>query len=127
MTLDEVGRPPVTAEQLFQFLAGDASEQRRVCNLVSVEMQDRQHRPIGGRIEKFVRMPGRCQGSGFRLAIADHAGDDEIGIVERRPERMAERIAQLAALVDRARALWRRVAWNSSGKRKLNKELPKPG
>jgi hypothetical protein len=39
---------------------------------------------------------------------------------------MAERIAQLAALVDRARALRRCVAGNSSGKRKLNKELPQP-
>ncbi len=72
-------------------------------------------------------MPRRGQRPGFRLAIADDAGDDEIGIVEHRPERMAERIAQLSALVDRARALRRCVAGNSSGKRKLNKELPKPG
>src|SRR6185437_1184245 len=40
---------------------------------------------------------------------------------------MAERIAQLATLVDRARALWRYVAGNSSRKRKLSKELPQPG
>src|SRR5271169_4807549 len=40
---------------------------------------------------------------------------------------MAERITQLAALVDRARALRRCVAGNSSGKRELNKELPKAG
>src|SRR5512135_1018943 len=40
---------------------------------------------------------------------------------------MAELIAQLAALVDRARALRRCVAGNSSRKRKLNKELSKPG
>src|ERR1035437_8519400 len=72
-------------------------------------------------------MPRRCQRSGFRLAIADDAGDDEIGIVEHRPERMAKRIAQLTAFVDRARALGRCVAGNSSGKRKLNKELPKSG
>jgi hypothetical protein len=72
-------------------------------------------------------MPSSGQRTRLRLAIADDAGDDEIGIVEHRPERMAERIAQLAALVDRARALRRCVAWNSSGKRKLEKELPKPG
>src|ERR1035437_1574121 len=72
-------------------------------------------------------MPGRGQRSGFRLAIADDAGDDEIRIVEHRPKRMAERIAQFAALVDRARTLRRCVTGNSSRKRKLNKELPKPG
>ena len=40
---------------------------------------------------------------------------------------MAERIAQLAALVDRARALRRRVAGNASGKRELEEKLPQPG
>src|ERR1035438_9667453 len=104
----------------------DTSQDGRIGNLVAVEMQDRQHRAIGGRVEKLVGMPRRGQWSGFRLPIADDAGDDEIGIVEHCPERMAERIAQFAALVDRAWALRRRVAGNSSGKRKLEKEFPKP-
>ena len=51
----------------------------------------------------------------------------EIGIVEHRPERMAERIAELAALVDRARALRRGVAGNAAGKRELQEELLQPG
>ena len=72
-------------------------------------------------------MPRRGQRSGLRLAVADDAGDDEIGIVEHRAERVAERIAQLAALVDRARALRRRVAGNAAGKRELEKQLPQPG
>jgi hypothetical protein len=127
VTLDEVGRPAIAAEQLFQFLAGDAGEHSRVGNLVAVEMQDRQHRAVGYGIEELVRMPGGGQRTRFRLAIADDAGDDEIGIVEYRPKGMAERIAQLAALVDRTRALRRCVTWDSSGKRKLNKKLPKPG
>ncbi len=90
-------------------------------------MQDRQHRAVGRRIEKLVGMPGRGQRPGLRLAVADDAGDDQIGIVEHRPERMAERIAQLAAFVDRARALRRGVAGNSAGKRKLDEQLPQPG
>ena len=40
---------------------------------------------------------------------------------------MAERIAQLATFMDRARTLRRCVAGNPSGKRKLKKEFPKPG
>src|SRR5208282_580755 len=72
-------------------------------------------------------MPSRGQRSGFRLAIADDADDDEIGIVEHRPKRMAERVPQLATLVDRPWALRRCVAGNPSGKRKLNEELPQPG
>ena len=100
VTLDKVRPPPVAAEQLFQFLMLDAREDSRVGDLVAVEMQDRQHRAVGCRIEKFVGMPRRSQWSGFRLTVADDAGNDEIGIVEHRTERMAERIAQLAALVD---------------------------
>src|SRR5438552_9532546 len=90
-------------------------------------MQEGQHRAIVRRIEKLVGMPRSGERSGFRLAIADDAGDDEIGIIEHRPERMTERITQLAALVDRARTLWPCMAGNASRKRKLNKELPQPG
>ena len=99
----------------------------RVGNFVPVEMQDRQHRAIGGRIEELIGMPRRGQRSGLRLAIADDASDDEIGIVEHRPERMAERVAQFSALVDRARALRRGMAGDASRKGELEEELPQPG
>src|ERR1035441_7633685 len=72
-------------------------------------------------------MPRSGHLSGVRLAIAHHAGHDETGIVEHRAERMAQRIAQLATLVDGARTLRRCVAGNSSGKGKLREQLPKAG
>ena len=127
VALDEVGRPPVAAEQLLQFLVLDAGEDGRVGDLVAVEVQDGQHRAVGGRIEELVGMPGRGQRSGFRLAVADDAGDDEVGIIEHGPERMAERIAQFAALVDRAGAFRRGVAGNPAGERELQEELSQPG
>ena len=34
-----------------------------------------------------------ARGTRLRLAVADDAGDDKLGIVEHCPERMAERIA----------------------------------
>ena len=116
MPRDEVRRPTVATEELFQLVAGDAGEHGGVGNLVAVEMQDRKHRAVGGRIEKFVGMPRRGQRSGLRLAIAHDACDHEAGIVENRPERVAERIAELAAFVDRARAFRRHVTGNASGK-----------
>src|ERR1035438_3715724 len=69
----------------------------RMLIVVLPKSQDWQHRPIGGRIEELVGMPRRGQRSGFRLAIADDASDDEIGIVEHRPERMAELGSQRGA------------------------------
>ena len=64
-------------------------------------------------------MPRRGQRSRFRLAVTDDAGDNQLRIVEYGAERMAERIAQLAAFVNRARTFRRGVAGNATGKRKL--------
>jgi hypothetical protein len=49
-------------------------------------MQDRQHGAVGDRVEKFVGLPRGRQRAGFRFTVADNAGDDQIGIVERRTE-----------------------------------------
>ena len=71
-------------------------------------------------------MPTRRQRPGLRLAVADDAGDEQIGIVERRAERVDERVAELPALVDRARRLRRDVARNAAGKRELPEQLAHP-
>jgi hypothetical protein len=70
-------------------------------------------------------VPGRGERSGFGLAVADDAGNDQARIVEHRAERMAERVAELAAFVNRTRALGRRVTRNSPRKRELETEPPK--
>ncbi len=127
MPLDKVRRPAVTAEQLFQLFVFDTGQDGRVGDLVAVEVQDGQHRAVADRVEKLVGMPGRGQRAGFRLAVADHTGDHEIWIVQHRAERVAERIAQLAALMDRAGALRRGVTGNSAGEGELQEEFPQPG
>ena len=67
-------------------------------------------------------MPARREGAGLRFAVADDRGDDEAGVVIGRAERMAERVAEFAAFVNRARSLRRDVTGNSSGKRELLEE-----
>jgi hypothetical protein len=62
----------------------------------------------------------------FRFTIADDAGDDQIGIVERRPEGMAERVPQLATFVNRPRRRRRNMAGNPAGKRELLEQLFSP-
>jgi hypothetical protein len=54
---------------------------------------------FANRVEKLVGLPRGWQRAGFRFAVADYAGDDEIGIVERSPEGMAGRIPKLAIYV----------------------------
>jgi hypothetical protein len=72
-------------------------------------MQDGQHRAVGDRVEKLVGLPGGGQRPGLGLAVADDAGDDKGGIVERCAEGVAEGIAEFAAFVNRPgrrRATW---------------------
>ena len=84
----------------------DAGQDGRVADLVTVEVQDRQHGSIGNWVEKLVGLPCGRQGARLRFTVADNAGDDQIRIVERGPEGMAERVPQLAAFVNRARSRW---------------------
>ena len=67
-------------------------------------------------------MPAGGERAGLGLAVADDAGDDQVGVVERRAEGVAEAVAELAPLVDRARRLGRDVAGDAAGERELREE-----
>ena len=107
---DYDGLIPVASEQLEQLLVPHASEDGRVGDLVAVEMEDRQHGPIQGRIEKRVAVPGGGQRTGFRLAVADHTRDNQIRVIECSSVGVRKGIAELPAFVNRAGRLRRRVA-----------------
>ena len=121
---DEMRRPAEASQQLLELLPGNAREDRRIGDLVAVQVQDRQHRSVGLGVQEFVRVPCGRERTGFGLAVADHAGDNERGIVEHRAERMTQAVAEFAALVDRAGAFGRRVTRNSAGKRELLEQAP---
>jgi hypothetical protein len=119
---DEVRFISVAGQQLLELCSRDPGEHGRVGDLVAVQVQDRQHRTVVHGIEELVGVPARGEGARLRLAVADHAGGDEIGVVEDRTERVRQRVAQLTALVDRSRRLGRDVARNPARKRDLNEK-----
>ena len=120
---DEIGRPAVAAHQALEFVVRDAREKRRVVDLVSVEMEDGQHRAVARGVEELVDVPGGGERAGFGFAVADHGGDDEFGIVEGRAASVREDVAELSAFVDGAGGLGRAVAADSAGERELPEEL----
>ena len=63
-----------------------------------------------------------ASGAGFRLAVADDAGNDQIGIVESGAIGVGQRIAQLAAFMNRARRFRRHMAGNAVGPGELAKQ-----
>ena len=116
----------VAAEQLRQLFARNARQHRRARDLVAVEMQDRQDRAIAHRVEKLVRVPAGRERPGFRFAVADHAGDDEIRVVERGAVSVRQRVAELATFVDRAGRFRRGVARDAAGEGELLEKPPQP-
>ena len=67
-------------------------------------------------------MPARRHRSRFRLAVADHAGDDQVRIVKGRAEGVRKRVAQFAAFVDRAGRFGRNMARDAAGERELGEQ-----
>src|SRR5215472_6041755 len=64
-TFDEIRGPAVPAEEVFEFLMRDASQQRRIVDLVSVDMEDRQDGAIARRIQELIDVPGGREWSCF--------------------------------------------------------------
>ena len=120
----DVGPVAVARQQLFQLLAADAGKHGGVGDLVAVEVQDGQDRSIPSGIQELVRVPRGCQGSGFRLAVADHTARDQVGVIEDGPIGVGQRVAQLATFVDGAWSLGSDVAGDATGKGELPEKPP---
>ena len=123
---DEDRPPAVALEEGDELTLRDPREHGRVGDLEAVQMEHRQHRAVGLRVEQLVRVPARGERPRLRLAVADDARDEQVGVVERRAERVHEGVAELAALVDRAGHLGRDVARDPARERELAEEPPQP-
>ena len=81
---DDVGLVAVADEERAQLVVGEPREDRRVGDLVAVEVQDGQHRAVARRVDELVRVPAGGERPGLRLAVADDAGDEQVRVVEGR-------------------------------------------
>ena len=117
----------LAGEQLRDLLIARPAEYGRAGDLVLIEVQDRQHRPVARRVEEAHPLPGALKRRGLRLAVADHTGYEEVGIVKGGAEGVNEGIAQLAALVDRPGGWDADVTGNPTGRRELTHQVQQPG
>ena len=117
-----MGRVAVTAHQGVQLLVADAGEHRGVGDLVAVQVQDGQHTAVADRVEELVAVPAGGQRPRLGLAVADDAGDDQIGIVKGCAVGVRQGVAQLTAFVDRAGCLRGDMAGDAAGERELHEE-----
>ena len=88
VAFDKVGLVPVALEQLLELVVRNAREHGWIGDLVAVQVQDRQDRAVGGRVQELVRMPRCRKRTGFRFPVADHTRDQQVGVVERGAKRV---------------------------------------
>ena len=124
--LDEIRGVPVTGEQRRQLVVADARQDGRIVDLVAVEMQDRQHRPIGDRVEELVAVPAGRQRSGLGLPVAHHHEGDQVRVVVDRPIGVRKAVAEFAALVDAAGRFRSGVAADAARKGELLEQALHP-
>ena len=82
----------VTLEQGGQFVVADPRQHGRVCDLVAVQVEDGQDCAVASRVQELVRMPTCGERAGLGLPVAHDAADEQVGVVERRPESVGERV-----------------------------------
>ena len=90
IAFNKVRRPAAASKKLLQFLMLDTGQDGRVADLIAIEVEDWQHSSISNGVEKFVGLPCSCQRTGFRFAVADDTGDNQIGVVKHGSKGMAE-------------------------------------
>ena len=127
LAFHEMRVPAVAAQQAHDVVVVQAAEHGRPTDLVAVQVEDRQHRPVTGRAQEVDAGPAPGQRASLRLPVAHHRGHDQLRVVERGAEGVDEHVAQLAALVDRARSRHAHVARDAAGRRELAEEPGQPG
>ena len=89
-------------------------------------MEDGEYRAVARGVKELVGVPRRRQRTGLGLAVAHHAGDDQVRVVQGRAVGVGDRVAQLTALVDGTRGLGGHVAGDAAGKGELLEQQPHP-
>ena len=119
VTADEDGLPALARQERRDVVVTAPAEDCGTGDLCAVEVQDRQHRTITGRIEERRDLPRAGQGAGLGLTVADDTRDHQIGAVEGGARGMDECVPEFAALVDRTRCLHTHVARDTTRRGEL--------
>ncbi len=90
----------VSLKQFAKFFLWDACQKTGISDLISIKMQNRQYAAVSRGIEKLVPMPARGEGASLCFAVPDDTGDDQVGIIKRRTERVRQRVAEFSPFMD---------------------------
>ncbi len=124
VAFDKIGLVTASDIQGLQVVVARACLNGRSGDLVAIEVQNRKHRAVPHWIEEVDRLPASFERTRFGLAVADDAGNDQIGIVESGAESVNQRVAEFAALVHGIWDVRSAMAGHAAGRRKLSEQKP---
>ena len=124
--VDEQRPLAVALEERDELALGDAREHRRVRDLVAVQVQDRKHGAVACGFRNLFECQLVASGPVSASPSPTTQATSRSGLSNAAPNACDERIAELAALVDRARRLGRDVARDPAGERELAEERAQP-
>lgn len=87
-----------------------------------VEVEDREDRTVGCRVEELVAVPRGGEWACLALPVADHRESDEVRLVKDRPKGVRDRVTELATLVQRSRGLGSRMGDDAAREGELLEE-----
>ena len=119
VAFNEVRLPAAAVEEAFHFVVRNTREDGRIVDLVTVEVQDGEHRAVACGVEEFIGMPCGRKRTRFRFAVSDGDRRDQVGVVEHRAECVGNGVTELAAFVDGTGRFGRNVAGNAAGEGEL--------
>ena len=111
--------PAHAVKVLRQFFVRFTVEDRRIGDFAAVQVQDRQDSPIRDRIDEHIGEPTSRQRTGFSFPVTDDSRRDHFRIVEDSAGRVRKRIAEFAALMDRAGCFRCRMGSDPAGEGEL--------
>ena len=114
-------------KELGEFFVGHAGKDGGVGDLVTVEVQDRQDDAVGCRVHELVGLPRGGKRTGLGLTVAHHGHGQQARVVHNGAVGVAERVAELTALMDGTGRLGRKVARDAAGVGELAEELLQAG
>src|SRR5579883_1821272 len=124
---DEVHLVPVPFDHRANVVIAGTAQDRRSADLITVQVQNRKYGTVALRVEEADSLPGPRKRARFRLTVSYHRGNHQLWVVERRPERVHEHVAEFPPLVNGTRGRDADVAGDAARGRELAEQAPQAG
>ena len=111
--------PAAAFQELLQFFMRNTGKNSRICNFVSIQMENRKYCAVCDRVQKFIGLPGSSKRAGFCFSVTNRNGCNQIRIIKYSTKSMSDTISKLTAFVDGTWCFRCAVTGNTARERKL--------